>query len=302
MRSLPARRVGPCIKARYRLVALFLLPVLIPGANAQLQRSTNISRELFGVVLQRSSNQLLEQVERMYGKPVRTERFDNASRPDCLRYAESDVEEDGTPVIRVGEHIRPTENVIVHELFHLKLQAEGYPGAISWEWPREEMTSGNQAYTALLFDHVFSEIVHWVFYPEMRQMGFYPQLVVMNELAEAFETGIRVGTNADTRALYYLKFALHVQDESVRARLRNIYQQNGWEEGLVLGEKLVGAITGANPRTREEILAVFLRCINLLTEGVVRFDFRGWEKRVLGSHDQVVAVIRINPIRRNRVP
>jgi hypothetical protein len=72
--------------------------------------------------------ELLDAVERLRGKPVSVV-FRNDLREGILGY--SYTKEDGTPTMIIVPGSGQTEENVVHELYHLKMLAEGYPLLIS---------------------------------------------------------------------------------------------------------------------------------------------------------------------------
>jgi hypothetical protein len=79
--------------------------------------------------LNRFAQSLLDDVERGFGRSVREEQLLSTD----TRLGASRLDEDGTPVVLVNPNLINLD-VVVHELFHLKLKLHGYP-VISWTYP-----------------------------------------------------------------------------------------------------------------------------------------------------------------------
>lgn len=84
----------------------------------------------YGVRLSKRATALLREVERRYEYPIVEGRSINLDPGEVAR---SGLDFSGAPFIAVAPSVRADESVIVHELFHLKLQTEGYPSNLIWD-------------------------------------------------------------------------------------------------------------------------------------------------------------------------
>ena len=77
---------------------------------------------MFETDLRPGAVNLLEEIERSFGKQV-VERF--TEEPSV--FANNGIGPDGTPFVAINKSKTIDEGIIVHELFHLKLKALGFP-------------------------------------------------------------------------------------------------------------------------------------------------------------------------------
>src|SRR6266849_3716121 len=90
----------------------------------------------------------------------------------------SEVGPDGIPTIHVERDHGKALDVIVHEVYHLKLKGQGYP-AVFWLYPKAMDTRANRAAFAQVAEQVHDPIEHYMFYDAIRAWGINP--------GEAFE-------------------------------------------------------------------------------------------------------------------
>lgn len=158
-------------------------------------------RQLFGIELSLPARRLLAEVEQSYGKHVRDEVAINW---ETVQLGYSFVADDGTPVIQINDNLERKEEVIVHELFHLKQRAKGFY-MINFVFSSGAAYYKYAAYCKLLLMLLHEPLQHWIFYPEMRKAGFDPSAVLKADFERAREAGqladLQAGT---TRALTYL--------------------------------------------------------------------------------------------------
>jgi hypothetical protein len=114
------------------IVETFIVCALLVAATGSCSSQALVSqetatlqvREVGGVKLRPAAVELLDAVERLCGKPVSVV-FRNDLREGILGY--SYTKEDGTPTMIIVSGSGQTEENVVHELYHLKMLAEGYP-------------------------------------------------------------------------------------------------------------------------------------------------------------------------------
>lgn len=268
-----------------------LLIVLLSPFGMQQSRAP----VLFGVDLQDGTLRLLEQVEARYGKPIREEVIYNW---EPTHYGESSVDPDGAPRIRVNDATGRSEVAILHELFHLKLLADGYP-IIDYEFPPGQMTSSNAEFVRWIKLHLYDPMLHWVFYPEMRKMGIEPDNALRAEFLQAIRQDdffkLNPATAREARVLYYLKAKLQLDDPDLLHRVTEWYQRKGWIEDLQVGDRLYRWIAEADRQRPEELISAFIKSLNELLQGIARFELAGWQQVTYGSFLQKVVTIRILP-------
>jgi hypothetical protein len=251
---------------------------------------------MFGIELSPPAQQLLREVEAAYGESVLEKEVDTW---EASHYGESSVTSDGTPAVTINTSTGRTEATIVHELLHLKLRAEGFP-ILAFEFPAGKNTQANREYMAWIGFHLRDPIQHWIFYPQIRDIGIDPDAELKAEFEAALERGNFVNLNAATKrealTLYYLKAALQLNDPDMVNRIVRWYKKKEWKKSLILGEKLVQVVLNSRPQTPKEEISVFLQCLNLLLRGAAKFELAEWKTETWGTFNQTLAIIKILPL------
>ncbi len=260
---------------------------------------TVAGRQLFGINLRPEAAALLEEVEKYYGKPIREEL---RSDWDPGYWGESEVVGDGTPVIRINRQTGRNEINIVHELWHLKLTAKGFPKRM-WEKRPGVRDDVNQDLTRDLNGLLLDAILHSKFYPEMRKAGYdadawdRPQIKAMMQVS--LLDGIHVmTTRREIQPLTYFKFYLESSDRAMVSQLEQWHKQNRLDDVLETAKRLVGIAVGLDTNTPEQQIDAYVRCMNVLLEGIAQFRTAGWGTEKLGDKfTRRTVIIQILPPR-----
>jgi hypothetical protein len=254
-------------KMSRQLAAVLLLFVgMLQAQSHPLRSGTH-----FGVSLPPKVLALWDEVSAGYGKTIREETMDfSVSRS----YGFSDVDENGTPFIRLSEPGRSKEN-IAHELMHLKLRLEGYPFAIGW-------TGGCTRHVMIrdwLRANLKDPIEHWIFYPRIRALGITPDPELKRDIAQAIQRGsFAWGNNLTTweLATFYFRALTLPKNGRLRRKMLAWYRRKGWTQAMQLGDQMFGILTDVRPSTPDEEMTVFLRCANTLFKDEISFRGNGW--------------------------
>jgi hypothetical protein len=167
---------------------------------------------------------LLVEVERLFNARVREEWLDD---PNGMS-GNSKVSDDGTPRIQVNRDNGKTLDVIVNELYHLKLKGQGYP-AVNWLYPVNMQV--NPAGFSQLALQVHDPIEHYIFYDAIRAWGINPGEAFEKTTARKLDDGSLPATFAtmDRGAvgLYYFKIRLEVRDAALVRRIDDSLKSAG---------------------------------------------------------------------------
>ena len=229
---------------------------------------------------------MLAEVEADFGKTLCIEE---AKHYKPSEHGEACVARDGSPVIIINPITDDIERTMVHELFHLKFRADGFPD-INYYFPDLEINKN----VLLSIDHTFLEVVErWMFFPAMRKMGVDP--------AAGYKVALRAGEyktidNTDMRTLVfrYYETKLLVDDPQLVGQLITWYKANGLTEALNEGEGLVRVVTSSNPKTPEEEVSTYIKVLNRVPGITAQFELESREEVMLGSFRWRIAVIRIS--------
>jgi len=278
---------------------VFLSALVIAGhAVAENEGNDNIlpGKKMFNIRLSLEATELISQVEKGYGQSIREEEVLNFNG-----FGESLTSNSGRPVIRINPITGRNESTIVHEAFHLLLKLEGYP-ILAYEFPDNEKTSINFKYMKLARSHLYDGILHWVFYPRMKQIGVDTNEGVREQLEKAFRSdafdNLNPAIDREVLAIYYAQAKLELNDLKLVNKITEWYISQGWIRPLKNGEKIEQIIIQENPQTPEASVAVFVECLNLLLQGSAYLKIKGWFERARGLIMEKVAIIQVLPSNR----
>lgn len=283
--------------AQHFTTVILLSCIFSQGAYVNLQEfasvpnaSLQIKRQLFGVNLRPVGIKLLTNIEIRCGISVREEY-----KKDLDRIAEAEISSDGTPIVRANPEKEITEEIIIHELFHLKMRIESFP-TIWFEGPRNVMTA-NAALLNLLRLYVYDTIEHWIYYPQLREMGYKPDALRKAEMKEVISKNrfINEPLSDIDLAVRYFRCALEVDDPELLSRFAKYYESRQWSVPLQTGRKLAQIVQELKPYTSEKEVEAFLRCISLLLGTKIKFEFNRWETETLGRIERHYAVVWVLP-------
>ena len=271
----------------FAVLALVLLLGQEPSTN-----QPECKKLLGPVCLQGESSALLEEVEKLHGKRV---QLQNTTKHDV---GNSRTEPDGTPILQLNPSIYSKselrqEAAVVHELFHLKMKANGYP------FVGFEPTALYEA-NAAFFDEmnllVFSTIEHMIFYPQMRKMGLDPSTEFEEYFLQLDQRGDGpTPPNDRQRAVFFMKAALEFTDRKLVEKLEQWYETHQWSKALAAGKDLAKTVTNSQLSSPDDEIHIFVRCMNILVGDMAKFSLVKWEERYYGSVVARVGVVRVVP-------
>lgn len=300
------------------LLLLLLMLLLLPSACSQIQPSARseggfqkipvpvlrevrvdprLGRNMFGVDLRSEARILWAQVEGYYKRPVRELLLDDLGYSYYAGLA--DIEPDGTPVVKLKNTTPVTEEILVHELYHLKLYAEGYP-VIRINYPPGWSEEREQARVRFIVAQVYDTIEHRIFYPRMRQMGLTPDDTLKSDVEEILQDGIADQgvpglTRRDERIIDYFRAALLLDDDGLLERLTNYYRGRGWDRELKTARAMAEVVSEAGPSSPEEAVETFMRCLALIERSINVYELSGWETVTIGQHERRRVYLKVMP-------
>ena len=272
-------------------VLLFFAVAQIICLDAQETRKTRDL--LFGIPLSGEAKALLVEVEAIFDKQVREEWLDEKDGMS----GNSEVDSDGTPAIRINPAQGRKLDVIVHELYHFKLRAQGYP-ALVWSFPKNMDTEATQAAIKQLTEQLYDPILHYIFYPEVRAWGINPGEAFEERIKQALQdNSLAALFTSDQKAvrLFYYKIRLEVNDSALIHRIEDVLVRKQKQPGIEFGKRLSQIVINANPGSPEASIKPLVACLNILYEGEFHFNENPWISRQLGNHTQPGAIIAIEP-------
>jgi hypothetical protein len=243
------------------------------------------ARKLCEIELSPNGLKLLSEVEQTFNKQVR----DQWSK-DMHRHAVALITADGTPTIRCHQARRDlNEEIIVHELSHLRLRAAGFPII--------EFNGIERNISQWIDEDIYDSIQHWIIYPYLRKLGYSPDAarkrVVQRAIAEnRFTDEPLPPSDIISR---YLRVALESSDSLLIDQFSEWYLRRGWDAQLKKARSLVQFIKDRNPTTAEQAVQSVIEVANVLFEPYLTFQVEHWEAKQLGSVVDRHVVIRALP-------
>ena len=210
----------------------------------------------------------------------------------------SEVDANGVPTIHVERDHGKSVDVIVHELYHLKLKGQGYP-AVEWRYPQVMDIESNRAAFAQLAELVHDPIEHYMFYSVIRAWGINPGEAFEKRTSRMLADGSLPATFAtmDRGAvgLYCFKIRLEIGDAALSGRIVAALKSAGKQPGIDFGEILIQLVVQADPKSAEAEIAVMVEVLNAFYERSFQFRQRPWTTRQMGNYTQRVAQIGLVP-------
>lgn len=283
------------------LLAAALLLVSVP-AEAQVRLGSELELErqekqgiLFGLRLSPTGVQLLREVEKAYGKSIR-----QLSAPGAAAYeaGAAGVESDGTPVISLNDSTGKREEVVVHELFHLKLFAEGFYEVQFVPAGGLNKDALGQLSNTVLYPAIVSQVDHVAFYPRMRRMGLDPvfdQRAFWEEALKGAPADGDAGAAKVAWALYYFRAVTQIEDRPLLGRITAFYERTGRGEALTLGRQLESLYRKAQPLNPDSALRLNVEICNLLFGGAIQFSVAASGPERRGNFLMPKAYIQVSP-------
>jgi hypothetical protein len=257
--------------------SIFLL--LILAAPAMAQRWTHA--QLLKIVSDnKGAVDLLKRVEDAYGKPVDAGLIKNLGREEVA------MVEQGTPVIRFDSSRPVSEVMVIRELLHLQLFAEGWPSI-----QIHDRSGGTHQQRAQFYlDNIWDELQNRQIYARMRTIGIDPYADARARVKDFLSRpSSALPVNVEGFAVTFMHVAL-MDDAALKAKMVTWVrdrQQYAWgkAEDLDWAITVGGDIADAIEQTKapgpsalpDVALDTFLRASMLLNHGKAVFVVEGWK-------------------------
>jgi hypothetical protein len=270
--------------------ALESVPVYSPIEEQARNCRSGISLSKYKTKLRPAAINLMNEVETKFRKGVCVAEMKDWP-PE--QYGDSDVDDEGTPKIRINPIYDnyERERTIVHELFHLKFQADGFS---RFRW----ILQGRVNEEMVTFIHVtfMDATEHYMFFPAIRKMGIDPSANLKASI-QAGDYMILNRGDVTASTAYYYRATLLVDDMKIIAELANWYEKNGLNDALQTGEELAATVKNLNPKTPEDLLSAQLKVLKAVPGLTDRYEFKGGSEETLGLFTRRLANITVEPPR-----
>lgn len=286
----------------HRAVGFFgIVAILIAvfGTSVSHAQAEHDSASLFDVQLDAKASALWKEVEQLYGKPIKGELLP----VDYPMPGKSKVGDDGTPIIFINPSLGRTSDVIVHELYHLILQSQGYPVI---EWLPLGISSAHEPHLQFkqLSIRLYDPILHHVFYSDARaRLGIDPGQTLEQLNRQAFSevsaTANLAKMDAEAIALSYFKIRLEVENQNLLQQFASLIEDQGKSDLVAVGERLAAIVLSAYPLSPASAVEALVECLNLFYKDRYTFNQGPWRQQRLGAHTQHIAGVEVRVAQRS---
>ncbi len=231
---------------------------------------------------------LTRDVEAAYGTKVAITDKEKIP-PNLLGLSYVTVE--GLPCIIVAKGTPLRDEVIAHELMHLKRRAAGLPSSFRFTYPERQIDTKAQTLRLAILRHLSDGIEHAAFYPELRRVGFHPDMPDRTLLRQAIERGDleKVAMSASV-AVFYMRCILALNDDSLLKEITQKLTHLGQQVEMQRGRAMAKIVTDLKPTTPEGLISAMVDCANLAFADQAIVGLERLERVKRSSHFQEVHV------------
>ncbi|HSK71466.1 MAG TPA: hypothetical protein VK892_07215, partial [Pyrinomonadaceae bacterium] len=152
---------------------LFLFFAVLFLLNKNVPAQTDVG--FIGIKLRPEVQSLISEIEKKTGRKIQLNFGEFSDASDESMIGSSFIDDDGTPVVNIRFDLKhqpkKLEAVIAHELFHLRLRADGFP-VFLWS-PKVKTHKGlAQDVEQSNVNDLLSLVEHRIFKSEMEKSGF----------------------------------------------------------------------------------------------------------------------------------
>jgi len=220
-------------------------------------------RELLGLKLRPETLAIVKEIEAKTRKPIVAE-FNK--QPKFQLGVSFIDEQNGQAIVSLDPALEEDRNkleaVFTHELLHLRLTVNGYPGFI---WSPIVRTAKGLAIDVEQsnINDLRSIIEHRVFRDVMIKYDIYKFIDLAGDTA-ALAKRNRGKEAGQAEVINYVRAILEYPDPLDIATVRQIYNANGWQSSITDGAKIAAIINHSAIATPNDIENVFIRCVAVL--------------------------------------
>jgi len=232
---------------------------------------------------------LLTDIEKMYGCEV---VFKPTADASPFLGGTCTFTPDGTPTIEINGHNGLWEEVVVHELQHLRLRKGQYP---SFELENRVSPFWKPGILRNMLYEVYEPVLHHVFNPAIRAMGRNPAALFNAMFRRNLEPGeMEKNTNRMAWALVYHRILLECDEPEVREALRVRCEGLGWGEAIERAKRMAAEVKALTEPTPQQAADKFVRNANIAFEDEYQFALVGIEPVQKGPHTEQKATISVS--------
>ena len=233
-----------------------------------------VSRTVLGRPISNDVAALLDTLEQEYGCDI---TFSDLENSDIYKGGCCTVHLDGTPSIAINMQHPFWEDVIVHELHHLRLRKLLYPFFSLKNDVGSDLKKSDLELLRQLFFELYEPVLHYVFNPDIRAMGREPAVVFNPMFKQNLKLGeIEKNTLEMAWPLVYLRILLECSESDVQEQLQERCESLGWTEAMKTAKRIVCEFKSLEMTTPEKAVDVLIRSANIAFEQVYSFSVIEW--------------------------
>ena len=225
-----------------------------------------------GVRLRPAGYALLKKVERLCGSPlIIVDRTTNA------HVSEGSIDRFGRPILGIAPRQTLTEELIVHELSHIRLRALGFtilrPEPVLELPPSlQQLVAGIQG----LVEDMFDAIDHFIFFPDLRSRGYRSESILLGQWNEWFRANSSLAklSRYDLVARYFRVLA-EIPEKDQVARIRKYYESSNRSEEVSIATQMFAQIQ-TRDLTPEREWTLFSSLSDLMMQPLATVDATDW--------------------------
>lgn len=229
-----------------------------------------------GIKLRTEVQTVISEIEKKTGKKIQLNFGEFSEAHDESMLGSSFINDSGTPVVNIRFDLKRQEKkleaVIAHELFHLRLRVNGFP-VFLWSPTVKTRKGLAQEVEQSNVNDLLSLVEHRVFKAEMEKSGFNDALDLAGE-AIFYARQMKGTEDGQAEYINYCRAVLEFRNPKDLAEFRKIYQENGWQRALKIGQDLADTIIQSEINTPAQMEAVFSRLLVKLYTAPRTFKFK----------------------------
>ncbi len=239
-------------------VGFMLILCFAAGAPGQAVVSS-AAGDILGLKLRFEVRGIIKEIEARTGKKI----YAGFEAQPMFQFGASFVDEDGLAVVLVDPALerdpKKLEAVVAHELLHLRLTVNNYPGFI---WSPSVKTAKGRAVDVEQsnINDLRSIIEHRIFKADMERLGLNKFIDLSGDTASIAKNQ-KGQESGQADSINYARAILEYLDAKDVVRVRLAFEANGWKRAVNEGAEIADIINRSALVTAEDVEAVFLRCI-----------------------------------------
>ncbi|MFA5806574.1 MAG: hypothetical protein WC879_18235 [Melioribacteraceae bacterium] len=253
-----------------RLHLLLILLLLFLLCSFDIQNQTidyllNIeSKEHTPFHIKSNVKELMLELETRYQKKIEIVIVENKIGP----VGQVRVEKEKL-IIEIVENAQDKNELLLHELFHLKLFLMGVPYKIGWDIPKNENWQKNIEYLSWCDDMIWDKIQHYYFYPIInKQFNENPYKFFKKELDYYLKRhelpNLHEATKELSLAFYYLQTFVETNNNKYLKKYESFLEKNYNSLGIEEGKYLVDLLKKNDFNSKDSFVLLFVKCFNYI--------------------------------------